>query len=174
PPLPIAKASLSETDLRVLAYFKRDLLEMLRAPFYKEGPGTLDLSGCEGSCTLHTAVTDDEIRSFVTIFRRLYMANEPSNFLKAVAVFAKATVGHPLGKWIEAAGKEYVAKLQRPPESFPLPQSVSFTQKRLIDVFLYTQYAHQPDDGRQRQFQECLQQLGGDRALLTFLFLEKL
>ena len=46
-----------------------------------------------------------------------------------------------------------------------------FTTKRLIDVFLYTQYAHQPDVKRQRQFTECLNEVQGDRAALTCLFL---
>jgi hypothetical protein len=41
----------------------------------------------------------------------------------------------------------------------------------LIDLFLYTQYAHQPDEKRQRQFVECLNELNGNRVYLTWLFL---
>src|SRR4051812_21386560 len=85
-PIPIYKISLSQDQLKILGYFVRDLRELLASAFYKDGPGELTSTDSRGP-TLQTAVSDEEIRSFVTIFRRLYMENEPANFLKAVAVF---------------------------------------------------------------------------------------
>ena len=76
-------------------------------------------------------------------------------------------------KWVKAVAGEYESHLQEVPD---LCQSrtdmiVTFSVKRLIDVFLYTQYAHQPDERRERQFHECLQQVLGRRNFLTWQFL---
>jgi len=171
-PIPIDQIKLSADDLRILGYFTRDLRELLSSAFYKEGPGMLTSCGDVGP-DLQTAVTDEEIRSFVTIFRRLYMKNEPAGFLKAVEIFAGITQGYPLGKWIAGVGGEYKRELCQPPDPVPYvgQGNFPFARKRLIDVFLYTRYAHQPDAKRERQFQECLAAVGGRGALLTWLFL---
>jgi len=171
-PIPIDQVTLSADDLCILGYFARDLREMLAAAFYKDGPGRLYAVG-NAPPDLQTAVTDEEIRSFVTIFRRLYLKKEPAGFLQAVGVFARATQGYPLGNWIAGIGAEYERELQEPPHLVPYvgTGNFPFTRKRLIDIFLYTQYAHQPDAQRTRQFQECLAAVGSRRALLTWLFL---
>jgi len=170
-PIPIDQITLSEHDRRVLGYFARDLREMLASAFYKDGPGTLSSAG-NSDPVLRTAVTDEEIRSFVTIFRRLYMSTEPAGFLKAVKVFARVTRGFPLELWIAGVGREYERELGQPPEMVPYVGQAKFpiNRKRLIDVFLYTRYAHQPSDDRTRQYQECLAAVGGGRELLTWLF----
>lgn len=41
-------------------------------------------------------------------------------------------------------------------------------------MFLYTKYAHQPDERRERQYHACLSEVQEDKNLLTFLFLEEL
>ena len=43
--------------------------------------------------------------------------------------------------------------------------SYSFTRKRLIDIFLYTRFAHQPQAKRVKQFNECLQEVGNSDKL---------
>jgi len=173
--IPIDQISLSQDQLKVLGYFARDLQEMLASAFYKDGPGTLTSSG-RNAPSLSTAVTDEEIRSFVTIFRRLYMKKEPANFLKAVAVFVEAVSGYPLNDWVNGVAGEYNAELNREPNFVPFlgQDKCPFTRKRLIDVFLYTRYAHQPDTKRSRQFQECLSAVGNNRPSLTWLFLMEL
>jgi len=171
-PIPLDQISLSVDDLRILGYFARDLRELLASAFYKDGPGTLNSVG-NADPTLRTAVTDEEIRSFVTVFRRLYMTTEPAGFLMAVKVFARATQGYRLGPWIAGVAREYEKTLGEPPWMVPYVGQANFTikRKRLIDVFLYTRYAHQPSDDRTRQYQECLTAVGGRRGLLTWLFL---
>jgi hypothetical protein len=175
-PIPLAEVSLSLDEMRLLGCFVRDLQEMLDSAFMKDGPGTLTTSGVVP--TLTTAVTDDEIRSFVTIFRRLYMTgcHDPASFVKVVPVFVKALGDHPYAKWIEGTGKEYEKHLASVPDTLPLARTdtCTFTTKRLIDVFLYTQYAHQPNEERQRQFEACLTELHGKRAVLTWLFLTEM
>ncbi len=171
-PIPIAEVSLSRNQLEVLGYFTRDLREMLASAFYTDGPGTLTSSG--GShFTIRTAVTDEEIRSFVTIFRRLYMAKEPANFIEAVTLFSNATSGYRLGNWVKGVGTEYQDNLNERPDFAPMRpyKDRDFTCKRLIDVFLYTRYAHQPKKERTRQYQECLASVGGEADLLFWLFL---
>lgn len=180
-PLPIAEVNLSQEELKLFGYFTRDLRELCGSAFLQDRPATLTSRGnifsqVGDDPVLETACSDDEIRSFVTIFRRLYMENEPANFLKAVAAFANVVGDHPWGQWVAGVGLSFEATLARTPELRPFIQAgqCTFTLKRLLDVFLYTQYAHQPDERRQRQFGECLNEVQGKKSLLTWLFLTEL
>lgn len=181
-PIPLAGVSLSPEDARLLGYFVRDLNEMMTSAFMKDGPGSLTSSSGflspSSNPTLETPATDDEIRSFVTIFRRLYMTSDrdPASFLRIVPVFVTALGDHPYSKWVEGAAKQYEGHLAAVPDARPFapPGTCTFTTKRLIDVFLYTQYAHQPDERRQRQFGECLAELYGKQAVLTWMFLTEM
>lgn len=177
-PIPVADVALDVDEIRLLGYFCRDLAELRESAFMEDGPGTLTSVGTVpisvlATPTLRTAVSDDELRSFVTIFRRLYMDKEPANFKKAVAVYVRALGDHPIGKWIAGEVGEYEAGLGKIPELIPFVSTLNctFTTKRLVDVFIYTQYAHQPSVERQRQYDECLSQVQGCRSLLTWLFL---
>jgi len=180
PPVPVAEVTLTTDEIRLFGYFVRDLEELLASELTKDGAGTISKGGtlpvlANGDYHHQTAVTDDEIRSFMTIFRRLYMEKEPANFGKAATLFKKTLHTHPLGKWVKGVADEYDAHLQNMLEFRPFMQgtTVTFNAKRLIDVFLYTQYAHQPDEKRQLQFTVCLQQVSGKRNFLTWLFLKK-
>jgi len=177
-PVPIAEVTLSPDELRLFGYFVRDFKELRDSALMKEGAGKVSSGGTlptlpNGDYHFSTAVTDDEIRSFMTIFRRLYMENEPANFLKTVDLFEKTLGGHPLGKLVKAVAGEYEAHLQEVPDFCERRNdlTVTFSVKRLTDVFLYTQYAHQPVERRQRQFLECLQQVRGRKNFLTWQFL---
>jgi hypothetical protein len=176
PPIPLAEVSLTPDETLLLGYFVRDLDEMQNSAFIKDGPGTLTISGPMPIIT--TAVTDEEIRSFVTIFRRLYMTGhyDPASYIKIMPIFTKALGDHPYSKWVARMAKEYQNHLDGVPDMRPFVQAgtFTFTTKRLIDVFLYTQYAHQPNEERQRQFQACLAELHGQRATLTWMFLTEM
>lgn len=181
-PIPVSTITLAPTQLKQLGYFVRDVEEMYGTAFFSEGPGTLSAIGraftrVSGDPILNTSVSDEEIRSFVTIFRRLYMTREPAHFLSAVSTYSNAIGDHPIAKWVKDEAAVYESKLGSPPTVVaPFGQSYqcTFTSKRLIDVFIYTRYAHQPDDQRQRQFSECLAELQGKRHLMTWLFLKTL
>jgi hypothetical protein len=176
-PIEIAHVKLSDEQLEVLGYFVRDLRELLASAFFKEGtPGTISGAGRGGTYVLTTAASDEEIRSFVMIFRLLYMEGERANFLKAVAVFCAALQEHPVAKWIREIAAEYEGALDREAGAFPMlgQRKLAFSGKRLIDVFLYTKYAHQPlgqNEQRARQLQACLASVGGSQDLLTWHFL---
>jgi hypothetical protein len=176
--LPIKEVGLRPEEIGVLGYFVRDLGELAATAFMKGRPGTLHATGAPpgvfaNNPTLRTSASEEEIRSFVTIFRRLYMETELANFKKASAVFVTAVGDNPYGKLIDGNVKEYDHQLNGVLDArLVVPEGrISFTAKRLIDVFLYTQYAHQPDSCRQRQFDKCLTQVSGKRELLTWLFL---
>jgi hypothetical protein len=126
-----------------LGYFARDLRELLASAFIKDGPGTLNGPWSDGRYRLKTAVSDEETRSFVTIYRRLYMDNEPANFVKAVKAFSEALQGYALAKWVQGIATKYETALEAEPDFVPVIEKVklSFSRKRLIEVFLYTQYA---------------------------------
>lgn len=171
-PIPVAEISLTTEEVRLLGYFCRDLQELMESPFMKDGAGSWGTGG------LKTAASDAEIRSYVTIFRRLYMTgpHDPASYSKVVPIFTKALGDHPLSKWVAGAEAEYQRHLQGPPDFHTIMKQATwtFSVKRLIDVFLYTQYAHQPDDKRQRQFNECLKEVKGDQDYLTWLFLSQI
>lgn len=178
-PTPIAEVKLTTDEVRLLGYFERDLRELVDSAFYREGPGTIEARGSMTSPDspepdLKTAVSDEEIRSAVTTFRRLYMKGEPANFFKAVEVYSNSLAGHPFADWVKAEGEEYETQLTSNINFLPFAQNITFSRKRLIDVFLYTQYHHQPDELRQRQYKECLKQVHGKKQLLTFMFLAEL
>jgi hypothetical protein len=178
-PVPLAEVTLSPNEIRVLGIFMRDLRELQDSAFMKDQPATLHTSGPSvpsGYPFVETAATDDEIRSFVTIFRRLYMEKEPANFQKAAAVFVKSLGSDRYAKFVDGTVKEYERHLDSPPDTPPFIRSgtCTFKVKRLIDVFLYTQYHHQPDEKRQRQFGECLAEVQGKRAILMWLFLTEM
>lgn len=148
--------TLSEDELLTLGYFSRDLEELTESAFLKDGPGRLYATNAQAPA-LQTAVNDEEIRSFVTIFRRLYMKREPASFCSAVEVFCTAIGDHPLSKWVGGEAESYQNELEKPGYALlPRIKGISFTTKRLIDVYLYTKFVHQPDKRRTRQFQACL------------------
>jgi hypothetical protein len=180
PPIPVVGVTLNADQIRLLAYFSRDLKELWQSAFINDGPGSIsgldNLSDPNCRPALETAVTDDEIRSFVTIFRRLYLGNDPASFAKAVQVFVDVIGSHPFSKWVAASADDLARHLEELPSFFRMFQKgeFSFTSKRLIDVFLYTQYAHQPDERRERQFMQCLAAVHGKREFLTWVFLVEL
>ncbi len=181
PPVPDASDIAKPDEIHLLGQFVRDFEELRDSALIKDGPGTLSVGGMlpvlpYGDFHFETAVSDDEIRSFVTIFRRLCMEKEPANLEKAVALFDSLLNGHPLSRWVAGCFDEHKSYFNSVPEDClrRTDMQVSFTVKRLIDVFMYTQYLHQPSKERQRQYRECLQQVGGRRNFLTWLFLTEL
>lgn len=175
PSIDLSKVQVASTDLNTLGYFSRDLRELEASAFLDEGPGTITFEPGRRPI-VQTSVSEDEIRSFVTIFRRLYMAKEHGNFLNGARAFASAISPHPVGKWVAGVAVEYQHTLEGIPDMIPsAPKSgVTFTRKTLIDVFIYTQFAHQGEEKRERQYAECLAQVKGQEALLFWLFLKSI
>ena len=132
PDIDLDQLTVSENDLFALGCFSRDIKELQATALWHEGPGSL--SGCgNDNWRLRTAVNDEEVRSFVTIFRRLYMASEPGNFVKAATVFSECLVSHPVAKWMKCNLDDYQAGLETPP-GFALPNmhaELSFTGSSL-------------------------------------------
>jgi hypothetical protein len=170
-PIEIGKLTISAGDLESLAYFVRDLNELEGSALFAEGPGQLK-GVMDAESSYHSAVSGEEISSVVTTFRRLYIEGEPHNFMKSVELFARVVGDYPLVKWVEGVANEHFAKRSMKPDFVPLigHENWTFTRKRLIDVFIYTKYAHQPDERRTKQYAECLKQVGGSEQVLTWLF----
>lgn len=159
--------NVSEKQLITLEYFTRDLKELKESAFMKEGPGTL-ASDNEGH-KVKTAVTADDITAFIMTFRRMYMENEPANFLTACETYNQIHE-NKCSKWVSHYAKEYDYLLSSETEGINPNKKVAIPRKRLIDVFIYTQYAHQPNERRTKQFLECQESIGSD-AHFVWLFL---
>jgi hypothetical protein len=130
------------------------------------------------SWQIETAATDDEIRSFVLIFRRLYMATEKANFVNAAELFAKAVGDNPFAKWVAGVKESYERKLGNIVDTRPFQSNLTNTKrKRLVDVFLNTRYAHQglgKNEHWQGKYNECLKECNGEKAFLFYFFLVEL
>ncbi|AQQ71170.1 hypothetical protein SMSP2_01536 [Limihaloglobus sulfuriphilus] len=173
--LNISDLSFNQEEIKALAYFKRDLDNLIQTAFFKErSPATL--SSTSNQFKLTTSVTEEEIKSFILVYRRFYMVSEPYNFNKTVELFCEKLPSHPLIKWIRATEQEYLHHLDNIPSFTPQTNNsqISFKVKRLIDVFLYTQYVHQPDERRARQYAECLAVLNRNEDYLLWLFLSEI
>jgi hypothetical protein len=87
--------------------------------------------------------------------------------------------GHPLADWMAGEIGSFERTLLETHFIIPFtkPGTFKFSRQRIIDVFLNTQYAHQPNTGnekfpdRELQFRECLAAVSGKKAVLTWLFL---
>lgn len=162
----ITDVILDQDQLASLGYFTRDLVELSSSEFLKESPGTFVSKGSE--TTVKTAATSDEIKSFVTTFRRLYMTREPGSFVNASKIYL--SVAPPtftsLAIWFIDG---YNSQLQQQVEGLETTQPIS--KKLLIDAFIYTQYAHQPNKRRTEQFNRCLKAVEGNSSRLVWLFL---
>ena len=117
-PVPLAEDSLNSDEVRLLGYFTRDFKELRESAFMQEGPGTLSSFGGvptkqgQPNPSFKSALSDDEIRSFVTIFRRLYMDSEPANLKKAVELFVRAIGDHPYASFVSRFAAEYEEHLE--------------------------------------------------------------
>jgi hypothetical protein len=172
-PYDLDSKTLSNEELRVIAYFVRDIKSLASTALVKEGPGTLHAGP---RYKIETAVSHEEIRACVAIFRTLYMENEPANLKKAAHIYIAATQGTPISRWVAAKIDSYQTELESQADCM-IPRfrsTIAFTTKRIIDVFLYTQFAHQPDERRQRQYGECLAQMNNHHDALMWLFLTEL
>jgi hypothetical protein len=174
-PIPLDQFKIPTDALGVLGYFARDIREMEMSAFFRDGAPTL-FGSTFGGPMVETAVTDEEIRSFVTIFRRLCITKERGGFSRAVSVFCSYTGDYPMGRWVQGAAKQFEADLASPPQHTltVAPNGLPFTRKQLIEAFIYTQYLHQPDQKRQQQIKDYLAAVGGKSQLLTWLFLTEL
>ncbi len=188
-PLRIADINLSPDHLKLFGYFVRDWRELARSAFLTEASETVSIreyrpsanavfEAAQSDCApvLTTAVSDDEIRSFVTIFRRLYMEREPACFLKAAELFSELHGDNSVAKWVAETATAYKRDLDSKPDGRPFvsEDKCDFTTKRLIDVHIYSQFAHQPDPKRQQQYKECLSAIHDQQSVLTWHFLSKL
>lgn len=176
PAIRLEDIRLQPDQLHILGLFTRDARELMATAFYREGPGSLSGSREVGRWQLQTAVTDEELRSVAIVFRRLFMQSEPANFSKGVTVFAAALAGHPVADWVRAIEKQYRDELAQPPNPGPMfgiGGVLPFTRKLLIEVFLYTRIAHQPDARREREYAACLKAVGGSQDALMWLFLHE-
>ncbi len=154
PNIDLRNISLAQDEVDSLSYFLRDTKELVASEFFQNGPGTLELAE---EPRLETATSADEIRSFVTVFRRLYMTKEPGCFVKACKAFSRK-VDHPIGRWVQGECDEYLKALKEKVDRVALvgPRHITFTQKNILDAFIYTRFAHQPQESRIKQYNTYL------------------
>jgi len=158
--------SLSQEEIDCLAYFTRDAEELAATELFKNGPGTL--LGAGGDFRLETATTPDEVRSFLTAFRKMYMTREPGCFAKAGALLAQK-VDHPLARWILGELHQYEDALGKPPDlCFGKASKLTFSRKKIVDAYIYTKVVHQPDGKRIKQYEKYLAELGSEDLLTWY------
>ena len=110
------------------------------------------------------------------VFRRLYMKGDLAHTQKAAEVFCRLAAGHWTARWVESMLRRFDDRLGKPPECLPFSANVplTFTTKRLLDAFIYTRFAHQPDARRARHYEACLAEVHGEKEMLAWMFLSAL
>jgi len=172
-PIDLAAAKLAPNEVEVLTYFARDFQELLSTAFYQEGPGTLSYDE-ERRSSIQTAVNEEELRSFMMVFRRLYMKNEPAGFVQAAGLYCRTLSGYAVADYVGGELAEYEELLRACPDHVPGFISTNksvLKNKVLMDVYLNTRFAHQPNSRRVRQYRDCLAAANSDKALLVWLAL---
>lgn len=167
---PLAFFQFKQSEVNGLALFLRDIKELRQNPFY-ERHATMRSVGDE--LTLET-ISVDLIRSFITIFRRLYMSgkHDVGNFRDSCDVYCSRFWNKRVIDWVAEERRLYDEFLQAPAAKIASTQPVfSFSNKRLIDVFLYTRFAHHPSEERTRQLKQMRNEVGSDEWL-EFMFYE--
>ena len=103
------------------------------------------------------------------------MRKEPACFLKVANMFSRVVGDNPWGLWVRGEAEEYKADLNRFVEDVPFIKrsNNAFTQKTLIDAYLYTQYAHQSKDGADVKYRACLDAVYNNKSGLDYLFLNE-
>jgi hypothetical protein len=174
------KVSLSNDDFRSFSSFVRDLQELNDTALMKNGAGSLTGVSRGPSIELQemnyeSSLSHEEVRSAIMVFRRLYMPSEPGTFLKVADAFNRISQNHPVGKWVLGTATELHTTLKSAPFSAGAlrAKTITFSTKRLIDVFLNTQYAHQPDKQGRNQYKRCVEQVEGRHDILLWMFLSE-
>jgi hypothetical protein len=173
PPVPLDKISLSQDQLNILGLFAQNLDLMLASTYFRDLQATLS-GNAGGPWNLQTAASNEEIDSFVMIFRKLYMEQEPANFLKTANIFGRVLQADPLAKLVTGIKREYAKGLRQPPDFVLVRGSVTFTRGQLINIYLNTQYAHQSREETQGQFVKYLAAVGDKLDVLTWLFFKEI
>ncbi len=156
-PLEHIKLSAHETD--ALALFVRDVEELVQSPMYCNVP-----QYCTGPAGERVeSISVDLIRSFVLVFRRIYMEKEPGNYFKACNAYVRHFLNKRLTNWILAEKKECSKVLRAKASCWPLTdRDCSFTIEELVDAFLYTRFAHQPNEEQSRKFAAYQREVGSE------------
>ena len=159
---------LSEEDYEAMCVFATDFNKLTQEALFREGPGELTLLGRYSQ--YRSAVTHEEIRSFVMIFRKLYMEKEPGQFVKVARSFLSNASNHPLRTLVSEHLQQYeeLLRSEKPYLFYPF----ACTPKHLIDVVINTQYAHQPQGKRLKQLNTLLEQCEDSEATITWCFLQ--
>ncbi len=157
PENPLDHIHLTQQEIDALAYFLRDATELKREPFYLNPPSLHS----QGAQQWIETIPVESIRSFVIVFRKMYMTGEPGNYLKACDAYTQHFLNKRITDWVSAEKQLYEQFLSKQVCVFPgLGPPYSFTNKCLIDAFLYTKFVHQPQERRIKQFREYLQEVG--------------
>jgi len=157
----------TEDEIKSLSYFCRDFKELKAKLFYRNPPSFH--SSFDG-CRLES-LSVDQIQAYIMVFRRLYMSKESGNFLNACTIFASKYYNIRINNWIRGGADEYSSFLNEKP-IFPL-QNFSFNNKSLIDTFLYTKFAHQPDEKKCERYAKMVVEAKNE-LFLEYQFYETL
>lgn len=164
---PLSYFMFTQAEVDAIALFLRDVKELKQSPLYATHPR---IHSCGNSMRLET-ISVDLIRSFMTVFRRLYMTGEPGNFRDACKLYCSRFWNKHLIDWVAEERRLHDEFLSEPASKLRgMQPAYSFNNKRLIDVFLYTRFAHQPNATRANQLRRMRKEVGNDEWL-EFMFL---
>ena len=110
---------------------------------------------------------EDLLRSFIMDIRKVYMAKEPTGFVRMFPVFMKYVSGEEKQE-LQRCKSDYEENLKI---CFPagIPVKESKTVKNILDDWLYGHYLHEEEDKK-----KTLSELGKSRDFYKWMFVDNL
>jgi hypothetical protein len=145
--------TLDQSEVDALASFLRDADE-IRGSEFMRSPPQFTTSGLR-------SISSEYIIAFVTVFRRLYLEKERGNFNNACKLYVRHFPNQNVAAWVAQERRQYQKELSGNASMLDGTEPVfSFTNRSLINIFLYTKFVHQPSPERIREYQAALAEAG--------------
>lgn len=187
PAFDISQITLSEKEIDAFLAFSRDYNELKDSTFRKDF-SSLSLHVENEIYDIRSSFTDEDIRAFVAIFRRLYKANDndPGHYENVCKVYQEK-IQHPSARYLEVECNKFQSlkesTLEKSPDNSvllsPIRELISFGQinelsvEKFLDTIIYTRYLHQPKKSRKELYQTILNSIKKEEKedILNWIFL---
>ena len=145
----------------LLNRFVEDCWKFSISPFIRENP-PFQVGLVSDGLKLIPLISPTQLKSSLMDFRKLYMMDEPANFIKAMGVLSDKRVAfHPICKYVSTLKKEFLSlKTQKITNSFILKNFPGIngqfnpTYKDIINIMFNTEYFHQGNNIETIDFQK--------------------
>lgn len=168
---------LSPANYAILNRFVEDCWKFSASPFIRENPAYQVVS-VSGKYKLEPFIADSQIKGSLMDFRKLYLMDEPANFLKVARLLAnKCIITHPIYKYMSDYKKEFCnKKMKKITENYFLKHILNIqgeyipTYAEIVDTMFNTEYFHQGNDEKTFERQKRIFEVLPDKDMRLIVF----